>query len=243
VRVRLGWALVPALAVIAAFTGASEARQSARAPLSRASLRADLDHYFNTRRVAEHISAVSLAVSFRGHRPGVDLVVGRTRYRGGRPISSDALWQIGSNTKAFTSVIMLQLEAEGRLSINDRLGKWLPQYRAWRRITIKQLLNMTSGIRDCLSQKAFLRAYVADPDRVFSAKRLVSYVVGLPRKRGWHYANTNYVLAQMIIEKVTHDSYADQLRKRIIKPLGLHDLFLSAGHYPPSVISREPAGY
>jgi D-alanyl-D-alanine carboxypeptidase len=47
----------------------------------------------------------------------------------------------------------------------------------------------------------------------------------------------------MIIQKATHDSYADQLRKRIIKPLGLHDLFLSAAHYPPSVISRVPAGY
>jgi D-alanyl-D-alanine carboxypeptidase len=189
------------------------------------------------------VSAVSLAVAFRGRRPGINLAVGSTRYRGGRPISLSNLWQIGSNTKAFTAVMVLQLEAEHKLSIYDRLGKWLPQYPAWRRITIKQLLNMTSGIQDVFAQPAFLRAYAAAPNHVFSSKRLVSYVVGLPRKPGWVYSNTNYVLAQMIIKRVTHDSYADQLRRRIVIPLGLHNLFFSATRYPRSVSARLPAGY
>ena len=71
---------------------------------------------------------------------------------------------------------------------------------------------------DSLVQPAYLRAYAANPNQVFSGKRLVSYVAGLPRKPGWVYSSTNYVLAQMIIERVTHDSYADQLRRRIITP-------------------------
>ena len=78
---------------------------------------------------------------------------------------------------------------------------------------------------------------------MFSPKRLVSFVAGLPLKTGWNYSNTNYVLAQMIIERVTHDSYADQLRRRIVIPLGLHNLFFSAGRYPRTVTAREPAGY
>ena len=243
VKTRSALAVAGVLLVIGAVQGVAQARQSTHTPAVRASLRIELNRYLETRRVPEHISAVSLAVAFRGRRPSINFAVGSTRYGGGRPISLNNLWQIGSNTKAFTAVMVLQLEAERKLSINDRLGKWLPQYPAWRRITIKQLLNMTSGIQDVFAQPAFLRAYAAAPNQVFSGKRLVSYVVRLPRKTGWLYSNANYVLAQMIIERVTHDSYADQFRRRIIRPLGLHNLFSGATRYPRSVIARLPAGY
>src|SRR5437763_743274 len=235
--------LAAALVVAGALPSVAQPRQTRNGSALRVSLKAELHRYLNARRVAEHISALSLAVSFPGRRPSINLAVGSTRYQGGRPISLNNLWQIGSNTKAFTAVMVLQLEAERKLSIYDRLGRWLPQYPAWRGITIKQLLNMTSGIQDVLARPAFLRAYAAAPNQVFSGKRLVSYVVGLPRKTGWLYSNTNYVLAQMIIERVTHDSYADQLRRRIIVPLGLHNLFSGANRYPRSVIARLPAGY
>ena len=135
---------------------------------------AELNNYLNTRRVPEHISAVSLRVTYPGTKPPIALAVGTTRYGGGPGLSTGALWQIGSNTKAFTSVMLLQLEAEHKLSISDTLGKWLPQYRAWRRIQIKQLLNMTSGIQDFDNQPAFLHAYAAAPNTVFSTSRLVS---------------------------------------------------------------------
>ena len=240
---RLAMVLAIALVVIGAVPGVARPRQSPAGASLRASLRGDLSRYLSTRRVAEHISAVSLAVAFRGRRPGINLAVGRTRYRGGRPISLNSLWPIGSNTKAFTGVMMLQLEAEGKLSIDDTLGKWLPQYPAWRQVTIRQLLNMTSGIQDALAQPAYLQAYAADPNQVFSGERLVSYVAGLPLDPGWVYSNSNYVLAQMIIERVTHDSYAGQLRRRIAIPLGLHNLLVSPTRYPRSVTTRLPAGY
>jgi len=210
----------------------------------RAALRADLTHYLSTRRKAEHISAVSLRVSYAGDKPAMNLAAGTTRYSGGPPVSTSALWQVGSNTKAFTAVIVLQLEAEGKLSINDPLGRWLPQYRAWRDVTIKQLLNMTSRIPDYAHQPAFGAALAKDPGTRFTAARLVSYAVGAPlAPKGFYYSDTNYILAQMIIARVTHDSFADQLTKRIITPLRLHDLCYAPYTCPRADVARMPAGY
>jgi D-alanyl-D-alanine carboxypeptidase len=208
----------------------------------RASLRAELEAYLERRRTPEHISAVSLQATIPGCRP-IDVAVGSTRFDGGRPISTQSLWQIGSNTKAFTSVVLLQLEAEGKLSIDDTLDEWLPQYPAWGWITIRQLLNMTSGIPDYLSLSEFRLAYAAAPDTVFSAPELVSYAVGLPLLQGWYYSNTAYILAQMIIESAGGEAFAEQLRKRIIAPLGLRSTFYCPEGCPRAVTKRLPASY
>jgi D-alanyl-D-alanine carboxypeptidase len=242
-------AAAAALLTTAGIASASAASASAAPPGTssaalRAALHRDLTRYLTARRTAEHISAVSLRVTFPGSRPPISLATGTTRYHGGPPVSASALWQIGSNTKAFTAVILLQLEAEGKLSISDPIGKWLPQYRAWRNITIRQLLDMTSRIPNYVYQPAFIAAFAADQRTRFTAARLVSYVAGLPLgPAGWHYTNTDYILAQMIIEKVTHDTYADQLTRRIIIPLRLHTTCLAPYTCPPSDAARMPAGY
>ena len=84
---RLAPALATALVVTGAVPAVAQSRPSPNGPSLRASLRADLSRYLSTRRVAEHISAVSLAVAVRGRSRDINLAVGRTRYRGGRPIS------------------------------------------------------------------------------------------------------------------------------------------------------------
>jgi D-alanyl-D-alanine carboxypeptidase len=224
--------------------GASAAPPRATSAALRTALHRDLSRYLTARRKAEHISADSLRVTFPGSRPAISLADGTTRYHGGPPVPASALWQIGSNTKAFTAVILLQLEAEGKLSISDPLGKWLPQYPAWRHITIRQLLDMTSRIPDYLYQPAFQAAFAADPATRFSAARLVSYAASLPLgPAGWHYTNTGYILAQMIIEKVAHDTYASQLTRRIFIPLRLHTTCLAPYTCPASDAARMPAGY
>jgi len=247
------WLAVLAAALLAGCTGTSAAgatHGAGSAPRTvssaalLATLRGDLDRYLATRGRAEHISAVALTVTFRGGQPAISMAAGTTWYGGGGPVSPGALWQIGSNTKAFTAVMLLQLEAEGKLSITDTLGKWLPQYPAWRGITIRQLLDMTSGIPDYTVpafQAAVAAAYAHGTS--FSAARVVGYVAGAVTGDVWNYSNTNYILAQMILQKVTHDSYADQLTKRIIIPLRLHALCDAPYTCPAADAARLPAGY
>lgn len=242
----LGVAAVPTVA-----TGAPQAAQARVASTSSAcdrsclagELHADLQGYLRAHGAAEHASAAALTVSLRG-QDGIDVAAGTTRFGGGVPVRSDSVWQIGSNTKAFTSVLLLQLEAEHRLSINDTLGRWLPQYPQWRGVTIKRLLNMTSGIPNYTEQAPLLAEYVAHPHRYVSVRHLVSSVVGVaPTTTSYHYSNTNYVLAEMVIEKATGHSYQRELYSRLIRPLHLRDLWYRTDVYPRSVTGREPAGY
>ncbi|HEY7916494.1 MAG TPA: serine hydrolase domain-containing protein [Acidimicrobiales bacterium] len=227
----------------AALTTAATVTTPAAPVAVRASLRSELKSYLNTYRGLEHISAVSLAVTFRGRRPGISTSVGNDLYGGGPTISPYALWQIGSNTKAFTSVLVLQLQGEHKLSINDTLGKWLPQYPAWSGATIEQLLNMTSGIPDYTHSPEYWNAIAAMPNGKFSASALVSFAAGLPATHGYSYSNTNYILAQMIIERASHESYGKRLRKQIVNSLGLQNTFYSATDYGRAITARMPAGY
>ena len=213
-----------------------------RAKLHR-QLHADLELYLGKYRKAEHISAVSLTVRAPGYGMPFMVAAGTTRVGGSKRVVPSSMWQIGSNTKAFTSVLLLQLEAKKRLSIYDTLGKWLPQYRRWRNVRIKSLLDMTSGIPDFSGQRPFWRAVAAHPYHNFTGPQLVSYALHGKPTTGYSYSNTNYVLAQMIIARAGHSSYRQQLERRIIHPLHLHSLRYRTNSYSSAVTAREPAGY
>jgi D-alanyl-D-alanine carboxypeptidase len=222
---------------------AAAADPVAPTPDLAADLRADLEQYLQERGAAEHVSAAALSVSLPDQLESVDVSAGTTAFGGSVPVSPETLWQVGSNTKAFTSVLLLQLEAEGRLSIDDPVGRWLPQYPQWADVPIRRLLDMTSGIPTYDDQPAFLTDYAADPLRDFSAEELVDYAVGAPATSGYSYSNTNYVLAEMIVEEVTGTSYANQLSARLLVPLGLRDTYYRSHLYPPGIADRMPAGY
>jgi D-alanyl-D-alanine carboxypeptidase len=227
--------------------GDAGAAHTARSAGSHASLaddlRDDLDAYLQSRGETEHVSAAVASVSLPGRRSSIDVSAGTTRYGGSRPVAADSILQIGSNTKAFTAVLVLQLEVANQLSIDDTIGKWLPQYPQWRDVTIKRLLNMTSGIPGYDNQPAFVTYYAAHPHAYYSKERLVGYAAHAPRTSGFNYSNTNYVLAEMIIEKAGRATYARQLYERIIEPLCLRDLYYGPHRSPAKVTAREPAAY
>jgi D-alanyl-D-alanine carboxypeptidase len=208
-------------------------------------LHKDLADYLAKRSTIEHISTLSMDVTFRGSNEEYTDAVGTTEYGGSQPVTSDSLFQIGSNTKVFTSVILLRLEAEGVLSLDDNLGKWLPQYPAWCKVTIRQLLHMTSGIPTYDGTPGWNQAYNDNPYRKFTTEELVGYVYPKikTKKVGFEYSNTGYILAEMVIEKASWSHNYRAEVDRLITEYCLHDTYYEPQFYPSFVNRRLVSGY
>lgn len=152
-----------------------------------------------------------------------------------QPISANSLFEIGSITKSFTALLLLQLQAEGKLSLDDKLGKWLPHYAQWKEVSLRQLLNMTSGIPNYSEDNEFNKKMEADLSRVWTDEELLTYAhpdkpLAKDRTNLYEYCNSNYILAAMVIEKATKDTYANQLKERIINAkTGLNNTYYPAG--------------
>jgi D-alanyl-D-alanine carboxypeptidase len=151
--------------------------------------------------------------------------------------------RIGSMTKTFTAVTLLKLEAEGRLSIDDSVERWLPgllDHNGYdgAGITIRQLLNHTSGVFDILGDRDFVSRYVGPSffDHrydTWTPLQLVEIATSHPPLfdpgAGWSYSNTNYILAGMVIEAASGESYADAVDSRILRPLHLRRTVVPGG--------------
>ncbi|WP_245699590.1 serine hydrolase domain-containing protein [Streptomyces roseifaciens] len=152
----------------------------------------------------------------------------------GRPPQAGDHFRAGSITKTFVATVVLQLEAKGRLRLDDTVEKWLPGMvrgngNDGSKITIKQLLNHTSGLfdytKDHPAAKWGTKQWLDHRSDTFKPEQLVALAVShRPTHQPggpYNYCNTDYVLAALIIEKVTGHSFESELRQRIIEPLGL----------------------
>ncbi|PHD55044.1 D-alanyl-D-alanine carboxypeptidase [Bacillus toyonensis] len=149
-----------------------------------------------------------------------------------KPMKADFRFRIGSVTKTFIATVLLQLSGENRLNLEDSIEKWLPgviQGNGYdgNQITIRQILNHTSGIADYMNSKDF---DIMDTKKSYTAEEFVKMGISLPPEfapgKGWSYSNTGYVLLGILIEKVTGNSYAEEIENRIIEPLDLSNTFL-----------------
>lgn len=155
-------------------------------------------------------------------------------------IQPDTPFEIASITKALTATVILQLVEEGRLDLEAPLSTLFPPAQTGDfdgRITLQQLLNHTSGLPDYWSdgpfgkdgQNAFIRAFLADPHRIWSGEEVVTLAHGLtPARKGrFHYADTNYVLLALLIERIEGKPLHTVFRQRILDPLGMNSTWMT----------------
>jgi D-alanyl-D-alanine carboxypeptidase len=134
-------------------------------------------------------------------------------------------YRVGSTAKTFVSTVALQLVGEGRMSLSDTVERWLPGILPYGdQVTVRQLLNLTSGVPDHvgLVEAEWLKGNMT---RSWSPRELVGLVAGkkpdFAPGTSWAYSNTNYLLAGLIIERVTGHRLGDELARRIFAPLHL----------------------
>ncbi len=174
-----------------------------------------------------------------------EAVNGLASLRGAVPLRARDRFRAGSITKTFVAVVVLQLVQDGRLRLDETVEGVLPGLLPdGGRITVRQLLGHTSALADYAADDAFLRRTVRDPGRSWTPHELLEVAlrlgpVGSPGER-FVYASTNYVVLGLLVERVTDTTIAEQLRRRIIVPLGLRDTSFSSGRRIPG---RHAHGY
>lgn len=175
-------------------------------------------------------AATSAIAEFRDGRTSVWRgSSGVKRFGGSEPAPVDGLFRIGSVTKTFVATVVLQLAAEGKVSLDDPLERRLPGLVPRSdRITVRHLLQHTSGIED---YPRFLYSDVKDYLRkrflTRTPRELVAIAAAQPPLfepgTSWSYSNTNYILLGMLIERLTGKSFETAVSQRILRPLGLRD--------------------
>jgi D-alanyl-D-alanine carboxypeptidase len=190
--------------------------------------------------------ALKELVAMEGGPPGVIAVVQRGKHRevhtfgvrnikSGLPIRVDDRMRIASVAKAFSGAVALSLVSEGKLSLHDTIGKWLRELlpEAWWEVTLRQLLNHTSGIPDLLSDPGVQKAFEASPKKAPPPEELLSLMenVDLLFDPGseYHYSNSDNIVVALMAEAATGMSYEDLLRELVYKPLGLRNTTLPRG--------------
>ena len=180
-----------------------------------------------------------LEAAYPGDGPGAAAIVtrgGRVLHSGARglaelatsrPITPDTAFRLGSITKQFTAAIILQMVGEGRLSLDDPISRFFPDYpQPGARATVRQLLNHTSGIQDYTKIAGWMGTeHTARP---FTTAELMAVIRARPSPsepgQRWEYNNSGYVVLGAIIEKIAGKAWHEVVTERIARPLGLRTI-------------------
>ena len=155
------------------------------------------------------------------------------------PMKPDDRMLAGSVGKTFAAATALQLVKEGKLNLDDRIEKffgkeaWFSRLPNAANITVRQLMNHTSGLVRYEFKETFTKDLTANPMKVWTPEERIAYLFGekaaFDPGKGWDYSDTNYIVLGMIIEKVTGKKFFGEANRRLIKPLKLSDTIPQEG--------------
>ena len=152
------------------------------------------------------------------------------------PMQVNNYMRIASITKTMTATVILQLVDQGKLRLDDPVSKYQPEVPNGAHITIRELLNMTSGLFDYVEDEGFQQAVLA---KVWQPSELLAIAFKHPSYfapgKGWHYDNTNYILLGLIMQQLTHLPAEQAWQRYLFGPLGMHQTSL-----PPPTSSAIP---
>ena len=153
----------------------------------------------------------------------------------------------GSIGKTYVSAVMLQLVEEGKVNLDTKIERWFgsdawfPRLPNAKDITLRMLMNHSSGIPEHVLNKDFIAEMRKDPDRIWKPEDLLTYILDakplFPAGKGWSYADTNYILVGMIFERVTKKTVYGEVQRRILGPHKLERTIPSDRRILPEVIT------
>ncbi|HEY4217704.1 MAG TPA: serine hydrolase domain-containing protein [Gemmatimonadaceae bacterium] len=177
--------------------------------------------------------SASIAV-VRGGKIVYAKAYGMARIDRATPATPAMRYSIGSNSKQFTATAVLLLAEQHKLSLDDKVSRWLPQLTRANDVTLRQVLSMTSGYQDFWPQDyvmpPMLQATTAEQIINSWAKKPLDFEPGTK----WQYSNTNFVIAGMIVERVAGMPLVDFLQRNIFTPLRMSSVFISDSSALPS---------
>ena len=196
--------------------------------------------------LADHQSPSVAVALVRGRDTLVFSAWGKADLENDIAASPRSVYRVGSVTKQFTSAAVMQLVEQGKVKLEDSIAAFLPALpAAWRGVTVRQLLNHTSGIPSYTDiGPSWVRRWGEQmrPDTILAL--VANTPMGFAPGTSWHYNNTGYVLLGMLIEKVANHSWGVDLQERFFKPLGLADTrnCLNVPLVPRRAQGYQPAG-
>ena len=188
------------------------------------------------------IPGVYIGIWIPGRAPYVKSV-GYADLKTKAPFQLPDRFRIGSNTKTFVVTALLQLVDEHRLKLTDPISKFNIGVKVpnGQNITVAELMQMRSGLFEAYNTPQFTRMNLTPNTRV-SPQQIVGWAITqkplFPPGTKWYYCNTNYIILGLIIQALTHDTVENQIRKRLIQPLGLTETVFPTDPYMPTPYAR-----
>ncbi|MHB1277714.1 MAG: serine hydrolase [Bacteroidia bacterium] len=177
------------------------------------------------------------------------LVPGRGIWKGtsgisheGVPLTTDMAFCMGSNTKTYISALFLKLQEQGKIDLDDTIGKWIQGYpNITGHASLRQCLSHTTGIADYFANAAINDSILGKPSKIWTYAELFSFVTAPSFQPGssWEYSNTNYIILGEVLRQVMGQSPFVSLEEQILEPNGLDPVY-KFGEQPQSLVYAHP---